>query len=60
MSPRYDAKEVAEFLANKLNISLVLGSATPDLKSYYNSLNGNIKLLKLTKRANNSTLPKFI
>ena len=58
MSPRYDAKEVAEFLANKLNISLVLGSATPDLKSYYNSLNGNIKLLKLTKRANNSTLPK--
>ena len=58
MSPRYDAKEVAEFLANKLNISLVLGSATPDLKSYYNSLNGNIKLLKLSKRANNSTLPK--
>ena len=58
MSPRYDAKEVAEFLENKLNISLVLGSATPDLKSYYNSLNGKIKLLKLTKRANNSTLPE--
>ena len=57
MTPRYDAKEVAEFLENKLKICLVLGSATPDLKSYYNSLNGKTKLLKLTKRANNSTLP---
>ena len=57
MSPRYDAKEIAEYLAKKQKIPLILGSATPDLKSYYKTRNGEIKLLTLTQRANNSSLP---
>ena len=57
MSPRYDAKEIAEYMAKKQKIPLILGSATPDLKSYYKAQNGEIKLLTLTQRANNSRLP---
>ena len=57
MSPRYDAKEIAEYIAKTNKIPLILGSATPDLKSYYKAQNGEITLLTLTKRANNSNLP---
>ena len=57
MSPRYDAKEIAEYIAKTNKIPLILGSATPDLKSYYKAQNGEITLLTLTKRANNSSLP---
>lgn len=56
-SPRYDAIEVAEFLANKDNIPLVLGSATPNMRTFFKAKNGDIKLLTLTKRANESSLP---
>ena len=58
-SPKYDAKEVAKKIAKQENVPLVLGSATPDLKTYYNSKETQkITLLELTKRANNSNLPK--
>ena len=57
MSPRYDAKEVARYLSKTNNIPLILGSATPDMKSYYKAKNGELELLTLTKRANNSKLP---
>ena len=57
-SPKYNAKEVAKKIAMQEKIPLVLGSATPDLTTFYNSKNGKITLLKLTKRANNSEMPK--
>lgn len=58
-SPKYDAKEVAKKIAKQEDVPLVLGSATPDLKTYYNSKEAQkITLLELTKRANNSNLPK--
>ena len=57
-SPRYDAKEIAEKIAEQNSCPLVLGSATPDMKSYYKALNGDIELIELTKRANNSSLPQ--
>lgn len=57
MSPRYNAKEISKYLAYKNNIPLVLGSATPDINTFYKAENGEIELLKLTKRANNSSLP---
>lgn len=58
-SPRYDAKEVASYLAKQSYCPLVLGSATPDMKSYTKALNGKIELIELTKRANSSSLPKI-
>lgn len=56
-NPRYSAKEVAEKIASKNFVPLVLGSATPDLRTFYDTKNGNTTLLKLSKRANNSSLP---
>ncbi|MBR3249371.1 MAG: primosomal protein N' [Clostridia bacterium] len=57
MSPRYNAKEIAKKIAKEEHIPLVLGSATPDLNTYYKANNGNITKLTLTKRANASNLP---
>ena len=57
MSPRYDAKEIAKHICKENNIPLVLGSATPDIDTYYRAKNDEIVLLELTKRANNSKLP---
>ena len=56
-NPRYHAKELAGYMAKQNNIPLVLGSATPDISTYYKAENGKIEILKLTKRANNSNLP---
>ena len=57
-SPRYDTKEIANILGKQNKFPVVLGSATPDINTYYNAVNKKITMLKLTKRANNSNLPK--
>ena len=57
-NPRYDAKEVARQIAKNENIPLVLGSATPDLGTFYRAQKEEIMYLKLSKRANNSNLPE--
>ncbi len=57
MTPRYDAKEVVRFIARENNVPLVLGSATPDLETYYRAKNDEIVMLELKNRANNATLP---
>ena len=53
MAPRFNAKDIAKYIAKQYNIPLVLGSATPDISTYYNAKN----VIRLTKRANNSNLP---
>ena len=58
-NPKYDAKQVANYIAKQNNCPLLLGSATPDINTYYNAKEQNkIELLELTKRANNSSLPE--
>jgi len=63
-NPRYNAKEIAKILAKENKAPLLLGSATPDINTFYNATNENedgntkIQLLTLTKRANKSSLPK--
>ena len=56
-NPRYNAKELAGYIAKKNNIPLVLGSATPDICTYYKAENKQIELLELSRRANDSNLP---
>ena len=56
--PKYDAKEIAKRIAKENNCPLVLGSATPDLITYYTAQQGKVTLLELSKRANNSKLPE--
>ena len=35
-----------------------MGTATPDVNTYYKAQNGQIELLQLTKRANDASLPE--
>ena len=57
-NPKYDTKQVSKYIAKQNNAVLLLGSATPDINTYYKATKLNkIELLKLTKRANNSNLP---
>ena len=58
-TPKYNAIEIANKIAKEEKIPLVLGSATPDISTYYKSQKGKITRLELTKRANNSNLPKI-
>ena len=57
-TPQYDALEIARKIVDEENIKLVLGSATPDTRTYKNALEGKISLIELTKRANNARLPE--
>lgn len=57
-TPQYDALEIARKIADEENIKLVLGSATPDTRTYKSALEGKISLIELTKRANNARLPE--
>lgn len=56
--PKYHARDVAIELARLHNASVVLGSATPDVGSYYMAKNNVYKLYELDQRANNAVLPK--
>ena len=58
-NPKYDAKQVANFIAKQNQCPVVLGSATPDINTYYQaSTQKKLQLLPLTKRANHSSLPE--
>ena len=57
MTPRYNAKDLAKYMASENNCPLVLGSATPDLETFYETENNNIIRYDLPNRANNSDLP---
>jgi primosomal protein N' (replication factor Y) (superfamily II helicase) len=56
-APRYDARALARERAKRENAVLVLGSATPDINSYYEALNSN-RVLLLQKRFGDSELAK--
>ncbi|WP_418113783.1 primosomal protein N' [Vibrio scophthalmi] len=50
-SLRYHARDVAVMRANKAQIPIVLGSATPALETLHNALTGKYHYLQLTQRA---------
>lgn len=52
-APRYDARLVARKLAKFNSCPLILGSATPDISSYYRAVNSN-HLYEMLKRYNNA------
>lgn len=56
-SPRYHARQIAFYRARQESATLVLGSATPQLETYYHALNGTIKLLKLNERYRKTSMP---
>lgn len=58
-SPRYDAIETAEFIAERTGATLVFASATPSTDIYYRAMQGELTLLTLPKRVNGTTMPKI-
>ena len=56
-APRYDARVVAKRLAQFYQAPLLLGSATPDISTYYYAINNN-NLFQMLKRYNNAPLAK--
>lgn len=56
-NPKYQTKEVAEFLSKQNGCKVILGSATPTIESYYRSLIGELELLELNSRVDNKEMP---
>lgn len=56
-NPKYQTKEVAEFLSEKKGCRVVLGSATPTIETYYRALIGDLKLLELNSRVDGKAMP---
>ena len=54
----YQAKEVAWYRAEKQGALLLMGSATPDVKSYHAAREGKIPLHVLTERVGGGSLPE--
>lgn len=55
-TPRYHARETAQYLAEIKNASLVLGSATPSLEAYYRAKQGTYELFTLNRRLTGGSL----
>ena len=55
-APRYDARVVAQKLSEFHDCPLILGSATPDISSYYRAINSG-NLFELKKRYNDAKVP---
>ncbi len=58
MTPRYNAKDLAKYIAKVNNCPLVLGSATPDIVTFWQSEQELINRYTLRKRAGTAELPE--
>ena len=58
-NPRYHARQVAMHRCSKLNIPLVMGSATPSVEAWYGMKKGTIIKHSLTKRLAGGEMPKI-
>lgn len=57
--PCYHARDVAVMLGKMSKSTVILGSATPSLESYYNAKNNKYTLSQLTTRPHTITSPKI-
>jgi len=55
---RYSARDLAVVRAQRLNIPIVLGSATPSLETFNNAAQGRYEKLSLPKRIGSAGVPK--
>ena len=58
-APRYHARDAAIILAKIHGAKVLLGSATPSLESYYNSLSGKYGLVELNERYLDLEMPEI-
>jgi primosomal protein N' (replication factor Y) len=57
-TPRYHARDVAVMRAKMANATVVLGSATPSLESYFNATKNKYALVELLDRVERRPLPE--
>jgi primosomal protein N' (replication factor Y) (superfamily II helicase) len=57
-TPRYHARDVAVMRAKMAGATVVLGSATPSLESYYNARKNKYELVELPDRVEKRPLPE--
>lgn len=57
-TPKYHARDVAVVRAHLTKCPVILGSATPSLESYFNTINGKYQLHRLQQRADKAVLPE--
>lgn len=58
-SPRYNARDIAAYIAATSDVKVIFGSATPSLESYYNSLTNKYGYVKLEQRFGNVSMPEI-
>ncbi|SMO81464.1 replication restart helicase PriA [Solitalea koreensis] len=59
-APRYNARDIALYLSKLHTASIVLGSATPSLESYFNVKSGRYRLASLQERYGGVKLPEIV
>lgn len=57
--PKYDVRDVARKMSQIYDIPVLLGSATPDIRTYYAAKNNQIKLLELKNRISKQGMPEI-
>ena len=57
--PCYHARDIAVMRGKITNSTVILGSATPSLESYYNGIKGKYTLSLLHSRPDSASLPSF-
>ena len=57
--PMYNGRDMAVLRGKLSEATVVLGSATPSLESYYNVETGKYNLLEMKKKVKNEKLPEF-
>ena len=58
--PRYNARDCAVVMSRTYGAKVVLGSATPSLESYMNSLSGKYHYVELKERWGSGVLPEIV
>ena len=59
INPKYSTYEVARKRCSMSGSTLVLGTATPSVETYYRALKGDLKLLEINTRATPMQLPEI-
>lgn len=58
-TPKYSTKDIASYICRENNAVLVLGSATPEVTSFYKAKNGIYDLVTLKQRPGVASLPEI-
>ena len=58
-APRYHARDASIVLASFFKAKVLLGSATPSIESYYNSVTAKYGLVEISKRYGNVMMPEI-